>query len=133
MSESGMRGNFVKFLKGLGLDAVAVENPIFPGTPDVNYLHGWVELKWIRSWPKNPETPVRLKRYTNSQKLWIRRRTLAGGKAFLLVQCKREWFLFKHPETMEIDGTPRQNFYDKAYRIWRNGLNTEEVMEALCN
>ena len=127
MSESGMRGNVTKTLRSLGLDPIAVENPIFPGTPDVNYVQGWIELKWLRNWPKRATSPVVLKEYSQEQRLWIRRRTMAGGKCFLLVQCKREWLLFTHPVTWDMDTYTKAQMIEKAVKYWDKGINKEEL------
>ncbi len=92
MSESTMRGRVVRALKDL--NAIAVENPVLPGTPDVNYVEGWIELKWLREWPADESTPVRFPHFTPVQRVWHIRRRLAGGMSWVLVQCKREWLLF---------------------------------------
>ncbi len=129
MSESGMRGNVLKILKPL--DGVAVENPTMPGTPDINYVDGFIELKWLRSWPKDPEAVVRIEHYSPQQRLWIRRRHLAGGKVWLLLQCKREWLLFCHPKTMEVGKLTRQQLYAAAHARWEKGLDKKEFLEVI--
>lgn len=92
-SESGLRGRVVKILCKMGLDGVAVENPARPGTPDINYIGGWIECKKTSKWPKREETVVRLTHdLMQSQRVWIRRRAKAGGKVFVLVQIDH-WFL----------------------------------------
>ena len=91
MSESDMRKKVVKALQPL--NAISVENPCLPGTPDVNYIEGWVELKWLREWPKREDTIVRLEHYTKVQRVWAFRRRRMGGQAWMLIQCGREWIL----------------------------------------
>ncbi len=129
MSESGMRGNVIKVLKPV--HGFAVENPTCPGTPDVNYIEGWIELKWLRAWPKRETTDVKLDHYTPQQRLWIKRRHENGGKVFLLLQCKREWLLFKHPATMDVGKVPKAELIKMAYKYWKNGLNKEEFIKCL--
>lgn len=124
-----MRGRIVKVLKPL--HGISVENRVLPGTSDVNYVEGWIELKWIRNFPKKPDSIVRIKHYTNQQKLFIRKRHLSGGKAFLLLQVKREWFLFTHPATMEVGKLTRQGLIDSCFKYWNNGLNEEEFIKCL--
>ena len=131
MSESNMRTNLVQGLKKL--DAVAVENPARPGTPDVNFIGGWIECKWLRAWPKRPGTPVKLDHpLLPSQKVWIKRRNRRGGRAWVMLQCGREWFLFKGGVACDFLGTAsRHDLYRQAYYVWRTGLDTDELIASI--
>lgn len=91
MSERAMRQAVVRALKSL--HAVSIENPCRPGTPDISYADGLLELKWARSWPKRPETPLTLDHYTPQQRLFHIKRRRAGGKMFVVLQVARDWFL----------------------------------------
>ena len=92
-SESRLRGNLVKALQQL--DAVAVENPCSPGTPDINCTLGWIEVKKTKAWPKRSSTPVRLDHpLLPSQRVWIRRRLMRGGHVWVFVQIGRDYLLF---------------------------------------
>ena len=96
-----------------GLDPVRVENPALPGTPDVNYIEGWTELKHADRWPprggqlqlKHPPTP--------EQRTWLYRRWMSGGCCFLLLRVGQEWLLFKGVD---------------VYAIWKQGLTTEREL-----
>jgi Mesyanzhinovviridae DNA helicase len=74
------------------LDAVAVENAVGPGTPDVEYIGGWLELKYLERWPVRGG-PVRVD-FPWEQRLWHLRRRRRGGATWLLLRCKSEWLLF---------------------------------------
>lgn len=88
-----MRTKVVKILAPL--DAFAVENPCNPGTPDINYIGGWIECKRTKAWPKRAATAVRLDhKLLPSQKIWLRRRCTNGGIALVLVQIAQEFLLF---------------------------------------
>ena len=80
------------------LDPVRVENPIHPGTPDVNLADGrWLELKCIEAWPKLSSTLVRIRHYTPQQRVWLYRRwKYAPGSTLLLLEVRSEeqWLLF---------------------------------------
>lgn len=90
------------YMEKAGLDPVRVENRALPGTPDVNYKEGWLELKHADRWPPRGG-PLRLKHPpTPEQKVWLYRRWIAGGAAFLLLRVGREWFLFRGFAAREV-------------------------------
>ena len=90
------------------LDPVRVENPIHPGTPDVNLATGhWIELKTIPGWPVRASTIVRIRRYTPQQRVWLYRRwKYAPGTTFLLLEVRSvaQWLLFDGNVAAKIVG-----------------------------
>lgn len=88
-----MRRNVVRLLRAAGLDAVAVENPAHPGTPDVECVGGWIELKYLPAWPPR-NGALRIPHFTRQQRIWLKRRWQAGGGAYLLLQVGTDWMLF---------------------------------------
>lgn len=92
-AESNMRQRVIRLMKEMKLDPISVENPAYPGTPDINYLHGWLELKQVEDWPVRGG-PLRLPHYTQEQRLWALRRMKAGGRCYLLLRVNRDWMLF---------------------------------------
>lgn len=81
VTESRFRRRVVETLRPY--DAVAVENPVHPGTPDINYAEGWIELKVVR----DPAAPI--PHFTPQQRVFLYRRSRAGGRAHLLVAYER--------------------------------------------
>jgi hypothetical protein len=81
------------------LDPVRVENPICPGTPDVNLCNGtWVELKCIECWPVRASTNVRIPHFSPQQRVWLYRRWLAAPGSTLLileVVSDKQWLVFR--------------------------------------
>ena len=131
MSEAGMRGRLTNALRSL--HAIAVENPIHPGTPDINYSEGWIEAKWLRAWPRRPETVVTVDHFTKQQKLWLRQRSRAGGAAWLILQCRTEWLVFDGNTAAEILGqVPRAELEARALVIWHK-LNEKELLKWISN
>ena len=90
------------------LDPVRVENPIHPGTPDVNLATGtWIELKCIERWPVRDATKVRISHYTPQQRVWLYRRwRYAPGTTFLLLEVRSigEWLIFDGDVAAKIVG-----------------------------
>src|SRR5271170_1566795 len=86
------------FLAAAKLDPVRVENPIHPGTPDVNLCTGlWIELKHLPKWPVRATTNVRISHFTSQQRVWLYRRwKSAPGSTLLLLEvgADRQWLLF---------------------------------------
>ncbi len=118
MSESTMRGDVVRLLTVAGLDAVPVENPVGPGTPDVNYIEGWVELKQLRHWPRTTG-PVQIRHFRKGQRIWLRQRWEAGGNAWLLLRVRSDWLLFDGDVAARVVGlVPREELYRNARIAW---------------
>jgi hypothetical protein len=90
------------------LDPVRVENPIHPGTPDVNLsCNIWMELKCIPSWPVHAERCVSIRHFSNEQRVWLYRRwKYAPGSTCLLleVRAERQWLLFDGDVATRIVG-----------------------------
>ena len=90
------------------LDPVRVENPIHPGTPDVNLCDGrWIELKCIPGWPVRDTTNVRIRHFTPQQRVWLYRRWIAApGSTLLLleVRAERQWLLFDGDVAAKVVG-----------------------------
>ena len=94
-----MRTRVCKILKKF--DAMAVENRVGDGTPDVAIIGGWIECKLTKSFPKRPDTPVTLTHgLLNSQKVWMARHHRRGGEVHVLTQIANEFFL--HEPTWAI-------------------------------
>ena len=70
----------------------------------------WVEYKWLATPPVRPFTP----KPTELQKLWLRRRHLAGGNAWVIVgfpttrdSVQKSGYVLTHPEMWEREVDPR--------------------------
>jgi len=113
---------------------VSVETRTDDGIPDINYIGGWIECKWLRSWPKRAETPVRLDHPLMAhQAAWLRRRRRRGGLAWVILQCRREWLLFDGVVAGKLLGTAtKDELYQLCHKRWV-GLNEEELIDVITN
>lgn len=131
MSESSMRTRVVKALKRL--HAFAVENPAWPGTPDVNYREGWLELKELPEWPVREDTVVPLPHFTPQQRIFLTRRSHAGGQVYMLLKVRQDWYLIEGAVAATIVGktATRKDIENNSVRTWRGRAFDTEVAECL--
>jgi hypothetical protein len=133
-SESGLWKTLRRHLRGK-VDTTRHEDAIGLGIPDVSYgvngVNGWIELKHSPDFPKKDATPVRLRHFTDEQRLFLISRGETGGYCWVLWQIKRDYFLFDHTVVWQLGDLPKQGLLDHAYRHWTPKLDTETLIEAL--
>lgn len=129
-NESTMRRRVLRALRPL--HGIAVENPVLPGTPDVNYVEGWIELKRLDKWPARKTTVVRIPTYTPQQKVFAVRRRRVGGQSWFLLQVGNEWLLLDAADAaVSINKSTRQELISKTLYYWGDGLVDEELVNVL--
>ena len=130
-----MRSNLVKKLSSL--DALAIESPgTGLGIPDVNFIGGWIECKWMRYWPKNADTvPVKFPHpLSKEQQIWLWRREYLGGVALVAAQVSRSWFFWsgQHIKENKLWGNmTRPQMIQEAELYFPNGLEKNELLNYL--
>lgn len=128
MSEAGMRTKVTSLLRDY--HAFAVENPVLPGTPDVNCTLGWIELKWTKRWPKVGENSIiRLEHFTQQQRIFLLKRHSVDGTGFLLWKCGPHWMLFDGQTAFHRVGKcSRRELLDSALGVWEGSILKEELV-----
>ena len=130
MSERSMRKTVITHLKDL--DAQAVENSVHPGTADVNYVEGWIELKYIPRWPKKADSIVPLPHFTPQQRVWLARRFRKNGNVFLLLKVAKDWLLFDGlAGSMLVGRVTKKELLWGALVVWERSLPEGELRRAL--
>ncbi len=122
MSESDTRATLLKL--AAPLDPHPIENLISQeaGMPDVEYVGGWAELKWIATdkWPKRAKTVVRIEHYSDEQRAWLLRRWNFGEACWLVLQSGQEWFFWDAVKAQAVGTLTRDeliqtaNYYHKT-------------------
>lgn len=131
MSENSMKGTLVK--RASPLDAVSIESPMTGlGIPDVNYVHGWIECKAMKLWPKGCEiNPVKFTHpLSKEQQVWLYRRERAGGIALVCVKVSTTWFFFSGRTIKENnlwDNMTRPQMYHWALKVFEGSLPQKEL------
>ena len=102
MSERNLWRYLQRNLRDKGL-FMRIENPFYEGVPDVNYLingiEGWIELKFLKQFPKKELTPIKLPHYTTAQKIWHKIRHENKGNTAIILQVDNYYFIFKQDKT----------------------------------
>jgi hypothetical protein len=129
-SEGKDRKDVVRALKSL--HAFPVENPVYPGTPDVAFIGGWIELKKLDEWPKRATTKVRLDHYTIQQRAWARIHHHRGGKSFWLLRVQKEWLLLHGAVAAEVVGSlTKEELKGRAILYMSDGFNGDRLLKAI--
>lgn len=128
-AESNIRKRIIKLLKPL--DGISVENSAKPGTPDINYKYGCMELKQVDRWPPRGG-PLRIPHFTPLQRIRHRKRRYVGGISTVLTRVGRDWFLMDGKVAAELLGfQPKQILIDNSIFYWKGSLNGKELLEYL--
>jgi len=115
------------------LDAMAVDNPACPGTPDVYYINGWIELKEADAWPVREDTPLRIPHFKPHQRAWAIRHIHKGGVCSLLLKVgKFEWYLLDGWfSAHRLGKITRAEIRAAALEVFDKGLESERFIACL--
>lgn len=90
-----------------------VENRVMKGMPDVHYIRdgqsGWIELKYLKSWPKTRmSTGLRL-----NQSLWLKEYNEHKGQCWVLIRIGRDFVGLIHGRDAKrlFDRPSRKDFF----------------------
>lgn len=132
MNEAAMRQIVIQALSGL--DAISVENPVRPGTPDINYIEGWVELKVLAKWPARASTKIKVPCFTPQQRVWLERRHRRHGAAFFLILIDKDWLLFDGYTAARYIGEYNKNeMIEHSYLYCEGSLDKAKLYRTLKN
>lgn len=129
-SEAKDRRDVVRALKSL--HAFPVENPVYPGTPDIAYIGGWIEMKKLDQWPVREKTKVRIDHYSKQQRAWARVHHYRGGHSYWLLRVQREWLLLHGAVAAEVVGTlTREELKSRALLYMANGFDGDLLLRKI--
>ena len=132
MSESGLWKQIQPLLQPL--DGIRIEDSLGLGIPDVNYMEGWIELKWVDDWPVRDTTILRVPHFTAEQRTWLTRRCESGGRAHVLLSVGGDKMLFWGLTACQVVGHLNRDRLEKwAIKTWPKRSKTfkKEFMQFL--
>lgn len=117
-------------------DASRHEDVSAKGIPDVSFgsrgTHGWIELKFLKDWPKRANTIVKLGHFSLEQKNFLVLRGMQAGHCFMLLRVGRaEWLLYDHTQVKRIGFLTRFEMLGLANRYWAVKPTAEEFLHAI--
>lgn len=129
MAESNLNTRIMKALRGH--HPVRVENPACPGTPDINYTHGWIESKWLPRWPTFGNV-VKVDHFTPQQRAWHVERSVRGGVSYVVIQISKTVLLFRgYDAAMHLGKLDETETRRMALACWENMLPPHEFVAAV--
>lgn len=131
MSETQTRAKVVQLLNSH--HAVAVENPACPGTPDVAYIGGWIELKQFDRWPINcDDSPFLVEHYTVQQRQWHVAHRVKNGTCWMGIEVGREFILMDAGvAAIHLGLLTRKQLLELKWTFHWDHFNKEEIRECI--
>lgn len=117
-------------------DAARHEDTLRKGVPDVSFgakgVQGWIELKCLRSWPVREDTTVKIKHFTETQRVWLWKRGTWGGHTWLLLKVDRYWLLFDHLKAQRVGKElTHLGLIGTANKVWLNVPSGQEFIQEI--
>ena len=113
-----------------------IESSAGNGVPDVSFgipgVNGWIELKYIKEWPKRPTTKVKLP-LRPEQKHWIKNRGQLSGNVWVLVRISDDFFLLYWNTAVQAaeKGMTQFDWFAPEIYSWHKEINFSELYDAL--
>lgn len=131
MSEDAFKHYIIEGM-GRRWDYQRHEDRYSEGIPDFSYalegVNGWIETKYVKSFPSDPKRELILHHFTPSQVNWLRKRGSYGGHCFVFIQVGKEYFLFSsyYARTLR-HGANREFYTSNSVAWWENSIDFEKL------
>lgn len=128
--------NYIK--KGLlgKWHATRIESSSGNGVPDISYgmpyINGWIELKYVKEWPKRATTRVKLP-LRPEQKHWIATRGGLSGHVWVICRVQDTFFLISYHSAIHLTeiGATRSDWPMWATLTWDDKIDFNELYNEL--
>lgn len=114
------------------------EDKLNLGICDVSFVnnaraHGWIELKKLHEWPKRESTIVRLRHFTDAQRIFLKEKGEAGGNCWLLLKVYRDVLLFDWWDAYyHVGYVNKERLLDLAAGYWPGKMDYSDLGFKLC-
>lgn len=115
--------------------ASRIESSAGNGIPDVSFglpgKNGWIELKYIKEWPKRSTTLVKLP-LRPEQKHWIKARGELSGNVWVICRIENMFFLLDYIEAMILcEGGTQDKWVALCTKSWYKRIDFGQLWEIL--
>jgi hypothetical protein len=112
------------------------EDKLINGLPDVHYCYkgrnGWIELKYLKEFPKKKNTPISIKHLTEFQLNWINNYLTYGGHVWILLRIEKEILLIKGVYAQRLKNILREDLYTICANKWlSHKMDYKELVKTL--
>jgi len=94
------------------------------GLPDVHFIirevPGWIELKDLDDWPKRESTPLRIKHFSQKQRIWLHAYGMSNGRAFIIVHFGDECFLYDWRASFSLGEWSQGEMRKHCLMVWKD-------------
>lgn len=110
------------------------EDLLSEGVPDVSYTikgaSGWVELKYLPKTPPEQHTAT-IRHFTKEQRNWLVDCGRNGGRAWLLLQLGKSYYLYNWRQVHLFNVAAWQDVLPLATGAWHGRCNWGELVGLL--
>lgn len=134
MSEKNFWQYLRRKMKQSGWHVSRHEDSVTLGIPDISFgidgIGGWIELKYLKNWPKQKNTKVKIHHLTMLQCKWLYSRGLTSGNCWIFVQIEKDYLLYPWNQAycLRNGDWTKAEMFENAYGHWKNKLNIDEFI-----
>ena len=134
MKESSVWQYIRKGLIGCEIHLTRIESSAGNGIPDVSFaisgINGFIELKYIKEWPKRDTTKIKLP-LRPEQRHWIKARMRLSGEIWVIVRIEDYFWLLDGNCAVHAaeNGWTKQEWLEEQH--WHKRIDFKELLELL--
>jgi hypothetical protein len=129
--ETVLNGHLMTALRWFRLDPQRIENVVGEGTPDIEFVGGWIESKFLWEWPRRPDTIIHIRHFTTEQRAWHVRRAAFGGISFVALEVEDDLLIIKGDKAARMIGNTTRGELLASAECVCHGAAVERAIEAV--
>lgn len=112
-----------------------IENTTKSGVADIIYScmgkRGFIELKYLKEWPKRPDTPVKIPHLTEIQRAWLSLHEQEANLCFILLQIEKDYLLYSAKRIDDLGIFNKKTLFYFCVASWHKQIDFKELANCL--